>query len=101
MTTSSVSRKSATSASPPNHRFQVDEAMKKIEKGIKETKANLKKLTEYAVAWFVMLAVKYGKGIKRKQGTCGPSSPYHFLFPPTKAVRSTIALRSCRQNASA
>lgn len=48
------------------NRFQADEAMKKIEEGIKETKANLKKLTEYAVAWFEMLAEKYGKGVKRK-----------------------------------
>ena len=48
------------------NRFQADEAMKKIEEGIKETKANLKKLTEYAVAWFEMLQEKYGKGIKRK-----------------------------------
>ena len=47
------------------NRFQADEAMKKIEEGIKETKANLKKLTEYAVAWFEMLAEKYGKGRKR------------------------------------
>ncbi|MDI1320851.1 MAG: DNA gyrase/topoisomerase IV subunit A [bacterium] len=48
------------------NRFQADEAMKKIEEGIKETKANLRKLTEYAVAWFEMLQEKYGKGIKRK-----------------------------------
>jgi topoisomerase-4 subunit A len=48
------------------NRFQADEAMKKIEEGIKETKANLKKLTEYAVAWFEMLQEKYGKGAKRK-----------------------------------
>ncbi len=48
------------------NRFQADEAMKKIEEGIKETKANLRRLTEYAVAWFEMLAEKYGKGIKRK-----------------------------------
>ncbi|MBX3750592.1 MAG: DNA gyrase/topoisomerase IV subunit A [Opitutaceae bacterium] len=48
------------------NRFQADEAMKKIEEGIKETKANLKNLTAYAVAWFEMLAEKYGKGIKRK-----------------------------------
>ncbi|RXK55298.1 DNA gyrase/topoisomerase IV subunit A [Oleiharenicola lentus] len=48
------------------NRFQADEAMKKIEEGIKETKGNLKKLTEYAVAWFEMLQEKYGKGIKRK-----------------------------------
>lgn len=48
------------------NRFQADEAMKKIEEGIKETKANLKKLTEYAVAWFELLAEKYGKGVRRK-----------------------------------
>jgi topoisomerase-4 subunit A len=48
------------------NRFQADEAMKKIEEGIKETKANLKNLTGYAVAWFEMLQEKYGKGIKRR-----------------------------------
>jgi len=48
------------------NRFQADEAMKKIEEGIKETKGHLRKLTEYAVAWFEMLQEKYGKGIKRK-----------------------------------
>jgi len=48
------------------NRFQADEAMKKIEQGIKETKANLKNLTEYAVAWFEMLQEKYGKGVKRR-----------------------------------
>jgi topoisomerase-4 subunit A len=47
------------------NRFQADEAMKKIEEGIKETKANLRRLTEYAVAWFEMLQEKYGKGRKR------------------------------------
>lgn len=48
------------------NRFQADEAMKKIEEGIKETKANLRRLTDYAVAWFESLQEKYGKGIKRK-----------------------------------
>jgi topoisomerase-4 subunit A len=48
------------------NRFHADEAIAKIEEGIKETKANLKKLTEYAIAWFEMLQEKYGKGIKRK-----------------------------------
>ncbi len=48
------------------NRFQAGEAMKKIEDGIKETKANLKGLTAYAVAWFEMLQDKYGKGIKRR-----------------------------------
>ena len=47
------------------NRFQADEAMKKIEEGIKETKAHLKNLTGYAVAWFEMLQEeKYGKRIK-------------------------------------
>src|SRR5688572_11492389 len=48
------------------NRFQADEAMKKIEQGIKETKANLKSLTAYTIAWFEMLQAKYGKGIKRR-----------------------------------
>jgi topoisomerase-4 subunit A len=48
------------------NRFQAEEAMKKIETGIKETKANLKSLTAYAVAWFEMLQEKYGKGVKRR-----------------------------------
>ena len=48
------------------NRFQADEAIKKIESGIKETKANLKNLTAYAVAWFEMLQEKYGKGLKRR-----------------------------------
>lgn len=48
------------------NRFQADEAIRRIEEGIKETKANLRKLTEYAVAWFEQLAEKYGKGIKRR-----------------------------------
>lgn len=48
------------------NRFQADEALKKIEDAIKETKSNLRKLTEYAIAWFEMLQEKYGKGIKRR-----------------------------------
>jgi topoisomerase-4 subunit A len=48
------------------NRFQAEEAMKKIEAGIKETKGHLKNLTAYAVAWFEMLQEKYGKGIKRR-----------------------------------
>ncbi len=48
------------------NRFQADEALKKIEEGMKETKANLKNLTGYAVAWFEMLQEKYGKGRKRR-----------------------------------
>ncbi|HEV8422787.1 MAG TPA: DNA topoisomerase, partial [Chthoniobacterales bacterium] len=36
------------------------------EDGIKETKANLKNLTNYAIAWFEMLQEKYGKGLKRR-----------------------------------
>ena len=48
------------------NRFQADEALKKIETGIKETKSSLKNLTAYAIAWYEMLAEKYGKGIKRR-----------------------------------
>jgi topoisomerase-4 subunit A len=48
------------------NRFQADEAIKKIEDGIKETKANLKRLTDYAIAWFEQLAEKYGKGLMRR-----------------------------------
>ncbi len=48
------------------NRFQADEAMKKIEAGIKETKAHLQNLTGYAIAWFETLQAKYGKGIKRR-----------------------------------
>jgi topoisomerase-4 subunit A len=48
------------------NRFQADEAMKRVEAGIAETKADLKNLTGYAVAWFEMLQEKYGKGIKRR-----------------------------------
>jgi len=48
------------------NRFKADEAMKKIEADIKETKANLKSLTAYAIAWFEMLQEKYGKGHKRR-----------------------------------
>jgi topoisomerase-4 subunit A len=48
------------------NRFQAEEAMKKIEAGIKETKGNLRSLTGYAIAWFEMLQEKYGKGVKRR-----------------------------------
>ncbi|MSU49204.1 MAG: DNA gyrase/topoisomerase IV subunit A [Opitutus sp.] len=48
------------------NRFQADEAIKKLEEGMKETKASLKGLTAYAIAWFEMLQEKYGKGLKRR-----------------------------------
>src|SRR4029079_6676689 len=48
------------------NRFQAEEAMKKITQNIQETKADLKNLTGYAVAWFEMLQEKYGKGQKRR-----------------------------------
>jgi topoisomerase-4 subunit A len=48
------------------NRFQADEALKKIEDGIKETKASLRNLTAHAVAWFEMLQERYGKGLKRR-----------------------------------
>jgi topoisomerase-4 subunit A len=48
------------------NRFQADEALEKIEAGIKATKASLRNLTAYAVAWFESLQEKYGKGLKRR-----------------------------------
>jgi topoisomerase-4 subunit A len=48
------------------NRFLADEAMKKIEQGIKDTKHHLQNLTDYAVAWFELLHTKYGKGVKRR-----------------------------------
>jgi topoisomerase-4 subunit A len=48
------------------NRFQADEALKKIEEGLKDTRASLKNLTAHAVAWFEMLQEKYGKGLKRR-----------------------------------
>lgn len=48
------------------NRFQADEAIKRIEAGIKETKTHLQNLTGYAIAWFETLQAKYGKGIKRR-----------------------------------
>jgi topoisomerase IV subunit A len=48
------------------NRFQADEAIKRIEEGMKETRVNLKNLTAYAVKWFEMLQEKYGKRLKRR-----------------------------------
>jgi topoisomerase IV subunit A len=48
------------------NRFQAEEAMKKIEAGITATKADLKNLTGYTIAWFETLHEKYGKGVKRR-----------------------------------
>jgi topoisomerase-4 subunit A len=48
------------------NRFQADEAIAKIEAGLKETKADLRSLTAYAVKWFELLQEKYGKGVKRR-----------------------------------
>ena len=48
------------------NRFQADEALKKVEEGIREAKASLRSLTAHAVAWFEQLQEKYGKGLKRR-----------------------------------
>jgi topoisomerase IV subunit A len=48
------------------NRFQADEAIAKVETGIKETRAFLKNLTAYAIDWFERLQEKYGKGLKRR-----------------------------------
>jgi topoisomerase-4 subunit A len=48
------------------NRFQADEAIQKIEAGLKEVKHDLKHLTPYAIRWFESLQEKYGKGRKRR-----------------------------------
>ena len=48
------------------NRFQADEAIKKIEAGIKEVKHHLKHLTPFAISWFETLQEKYGKPHKRR-----------------------------------
>ena len=48
------------------NRFQADEAIKKIEEGIKLVKRDLKNLTPYAIKWFESLQEKYGKGRRRR-----------------------------------
>jgi topoisomerase-4 subunit A len=48
------------------NRFQADEAIKRIEEGIKLVKHDLKNLTPYAIKWFESLQEKYGKGRKRR-----------------------------------
>ncbi len=48
------------------NRFQADEAIRRIEEELRETKASLRNLTAHAVAWFEMLQEKYGKGRKRR-----------------------------------
>jgi len=48
------------------NRFQADEAIRKIEEGIKQVKHELKNLTPYAIKWFESLQEKYGKGRKRR-----------------------------------
>jgi topoisomerase IV subunit A len=50
-------------------RFDVkksDEQMKALEQEIKEVKHHLKHLNDYAIAWFLKLKEKYGKGRERK-----------------------------------
>jgi topoisomerase-4 subunit A len=46
--------------------FQADEAMKKLEKDIKQVKYNLKNLIEYTIEYFTEIQKKYGKGKERK-----------------------------------
>jgi topoisomerase-4 subunit A len=48
------------------NRFQADEAIGKIEEGIKLVKHDLKNLTPYAIKWFESLQETYGKGRKRR-----------------------------------
>src|SRR5690606_3556168 len=46
--------------------FKADEAIKKLEKQIKEVKKNLRHLTDYAVAYYEKLKETYGAGRERK-----------------------------------
>lgn len=46
--------------------FKADELIQKLEADIKETKHNLKNLTDYAIAYFQNLLQKHGKGRERK-----------------------------------
>ena len=46
--------------------FKADEALKNLEKEIKQTKKDLKHLVDYAINYFEQLLKKYGKGYERK-----------------------------------
>src|SRR5690606_22323216 len=46
--------------------FKADEALRDLEKQLKETRHNLKHLTDYAIAYYERLLEKYGKGRERK-----------------------------------
>ncbi len=48
------------------NRFEADEALKKIEAGIKEVKHQLAHLIDHAIKWFETLQAKYGKAHKRR-----------------------------------
>lgn len=48
------------------NRFKADEAIKRIEEEIKQTKHHLKHLTAHAIAWFEKLQEKFGKAHKRR-----------------------------------
>ncbi len=48
------------------NRFKADEAMKALEKELKQVKHDLAHLTDYTVAWFERLQEKFGKGHKRR-----------------------------------
>jgi topoisomerase-4 subunit A len=48
------------------NRFKADEAMKALEKELKQVKHDLAHLTDYTIAWFERLQEKFGKGVKRK-----------------------------------
>lgn len=46
--------------------FKADEALRDLEKHLKETQHNLKHLTDYAISYYEKLLEKYGKGRERK-----------------------------------
>ncbi|MEO0898240.1 MAG: DNA gyrase/topoisomerase IV subunit A [Bacteroidota bacterium] len=48
------------------NKFKADELMRNLENEIKETKRNLRQLTQFTVDYFRMLIEKFGKGKERK-----------------------------------
>lgn len=48
------------------NRFKADEKIKGLEKEMREVRRHLRKLTEYAIAWFTRLKEKYGQGRERR-----------------------------------
>ncbi|RKX31446.1 MAG: DNA topoisomerase [Verrucomicrobia bacterium] len=48
------------------NRFKANEHIKGLEKEMREVRRHLRKLTDYAIAWFTRLKEKYGQGRERR-----------------------------------